>query len=155
MRDEHRHWETTHGLGRREAWQFQPTWPWSELRSPADPTCFHSDGFPKSTFFSYTFYPSCCFGSNQRKLWPNSNSQNPSGANILPGFILSCSAQSSLGKSQESGLWRLSGMAIAGKDSWVPLHIASAGSMPSGLWHGLREEEEADAVRVGVWACRL
>lgn len=70
----------------------RPMWPWPELRSPADPTCFHSDDFPKSiscTFFSYTFHPACCYGSSQRKVWPGNNSQNPSRADILPGFLLS------------------------------------------------------------------
>lgn len=134
-----------------EAWQLQPTWPWPEPRSPADPTCFHSDGFPENTFFSKTFYPSCFFGSNQRKLWPSSNSQNPSGANILPGFLLACSAQSSLRESREGGLWRFAGVPRAGKDSWAPIHRAPSRNLLLGSLHGLREEEEAEAGRVGVW----
>lgn len=39
----------------------RPIWPWPELRSAADPICFHSDDFPPKhqVYFHYLHFPFC------------------------------------------------------------------------------------------------
>lgn len=139
----------------------RPPWPWPELRSPIDPTWFHSDDFPEDisyTSFSYTFHLACCYGSSQRKLWPSSNSQNPSGANILPGFPLLLA--------QPRAAWEDRGEVVVRDSQKCHMHGRTPGPLPNGpllvacLWvHGMdwgrKGKQTHESGGVGSVGCEI